>query len=118
MEELLLTKKIIEKAGKEATNALRVALEDELVKVILYGSCARGDFNADSDLDIALITKCDRVKAKNYVDILAEISTELAMKYFIVVNFVAVPEKEFQEKKGWYQYFKNIESEGIVLYES
>ncbi|MCD8230445.1 MAG: nucleotidyltransferase domain-containing protein [Clostridiales bacterium] len=116
MEELLLTRSTIEKAGKEAINALRIAMADELVKVVLYGSCARGDFNSDSDLDIALITKCDRVKAKKYVDILAEISSKLAMKYFIVVNFVAIPEWEFQEKKGWYQYFKNIESDGIVLY--
>lgn len=116
MEKLLLTEDIIEKAGKEATHALKSALSDELVKVILYGSCARGDYNADSDLDIAIITKCDRLKAKKYVDILAEISTKLAAKYFIVVNFVAIPEQEFLEKKEWYKYFKNIESEGILLY--
>ena len=40
----------------------------------------------------------------------------LAMKYFQVVNFVCLPYAEFMQKKSWYLYFRNIESEGEVLY--
>ncbi len=116
MQELPLTGKIIEKAGKEAAVAAQTALSNDLVKVILYGSCARGDYHLDSDIDIALITKCNRMEAKKYDDALAGISTELAMKYFAIVNFVSIPEQEYQEKKEWYRYFKNIENEGVLLY--
>ena len=30
----------------------------------MYGSCARGDFNSDSDVDIAIITDMDRKAVK------------------------------------------------------
>ncbi len=116
MEELLLTRSIIEKTSVEAAYAVKEALADDLSKAVLYGSCARGDFNADSDVDIALITKCDRLEVKKYDDVLAKISAELAVKYFTIVNFVSIPEIEFQEKKAWYKYFKNIDTEGVLLY--
>lgn len=63
-------------------------------KVILYGSCARGDFTDDSDIDIALLINCDRMEAKKYEEGLASAATELAMKYFAIVNFVSIPYEE------------------------
>lgn len=80
----------------------------DLIKVILYGSCARGDYTQGSDVDIALITACDRMEAKMYNDKIANISMQLAMKYFAVVNFVCLPYAEFMNKKSWYLYFQNI----------
>ena len=38
------------------------------------------------------------------------------MKYFSVVNFVCIPQDEFEAKKSWYDYFQNIVAEGEVLY--
>ena len=66
--------------------------------MILYGSCARGDYTRESDVDIALLTKCDRMEAKKYDDGLDAIATQLAMKYFAVVNFVCLPQDEFIKK--------------------
>lgn len=40
-------------------------MERGLIKVVLYGSCARGDYTQDSDIDIALVTACDRLEAKS-----------------------------------------------------
>lgn len=37
---------------------------------------------------------------------------KLALKYFAIVNFVLLPYDEFEEKKSWYGYFKNIDREG------
>ncbi len=114
--QLSLTNTVIENTSRDAVIAVKSALTDDIVKVILYGSCARGTYDEDSDVDIALITKCDRIEAKKYDDALAKISTELALKYFAIVNFVSIPEKEFQEKRSWYKYFKNIDTEGVLLY--
>lgn len=111
-----LSNEIIEKIKVEATEKIKEIMFSDLIQVILYGSCARGDYHADSDVDIALLTKCDRYEVKKYDDALAKIATELAMKYFAVVNFVPLPYDEFLEKKEWYAYFKNIDQEGEVLY--
>lgn len=111
-----LNKETIEKIKVEATEMIKDIMFPDLIKVILYGSCVRGTYTNDSDVDIALLTKCDRYEVKKYDDALAKIATELAMKYFVVVNFVPLPYDEFLEKKTWYSYFKNIDREGEVLY--
>ena len=116
MNALVLNNDVIEKIKKEVPELVSNLMKDDLVKIVLYGSCARGDYTEDSDIDIALITKNDRLEVQKYTGDLAAIATELAMKYFAIVNFVCLPYKEFTEKKSWYAYFKNIENEGEVLY--
>ena len=51
-------------------------------------------------------------------EILAHVATELAMKYFAVVNCIFIPYSEYQEKKSWYPFYRNIAQEGVVLYGS
>ena len=104
-----LNKEMIEKIKVEATEMIKEIMLPDLIQVILYGSCMRGDYRADSDVDIALLTKCNRYEAKKYDKELAKIATELAMKYFAVVNFVSLPYDEFLEKKTWYSYFRSID---------
>ena len=107
---------LIKKVKEEAADMVKTAIGKDLVKIVLYGSCARGDYTQDSDIDIALITRCGRMEAKKYDDGLDEISVQLAMKYFAVVNFVCLPYDEFLEKEKWYLYFRNIVKDGEVLY--
>lgn len=56
------------------------------------------------------------MEVKKYDEELANLATELAMKYFTVVNFVCLPYQEFTEKRTWYAYFRNIEKDGVILY--
>lgn len=116
MDDLALTNEIISAVKEEAFHYVYKLMGSDLIKMILYGSCARGDYTEDSDIDIALITKCDRMKVKKYDDGLDMIATSLAMKYYAIVNFVCLPYDEFMEKRTWYGYFQNIEREGEVLY--
>lgn len=111
-----LTSNVIEKIKSESVPMVKKAMGTDLHEIILYGSCSRGDFNEDSDVDIALLTKCDRTGSKRYENVLAQIATELALKYFAVVNFVCLPKKEYDEKKAWYPFFKSIDNEGVSLY--
>ena len=67
-------------------------------KIFVYGSCARGDFDEDSDIDVAILTDCDRVEAKKYDDYLMDIVTEIAMKTNAIVEYICIPENEFSEK--------------------
>lgn len=116
MKEMKLDSKVIDSVKKEVVNEVRKEMKMDLKKIVLYGSCARGDFTEDSDIDIALLTECDRAEVKKYADTLAKIATDFAMKYFVIVNFVCLPIQEFDEKKNWYPYFHNIMTEGECLY--
>ena len=114
--DLSLQMRQIERVKKEVVVLVREKMQGDLSSVILYGSCARGDYTADSDIDIALLTNCDRESGKKYGMILAEIATRLAMKYFVVINFVCISHEEFAQQKSWYPYFRSIEQEGEILY--
>lgn len=116
MYEAVLNDNLIKTVKTESTYLVRDLMKDDLVEVVLYGSCARGDYTEDSDIDIALLTKSNRLEAKKYNEKLASIATELAMKYCAIVNFVCLPFEEFEEKKDWYPYFRSIATEGEVLY--
>ncbi len=116
MVDLSLQADIIQKVKKEVVILIHGQMQTDLSKIILYGSCARGDYTENSDIDIALLTNCGRKESKKYNMVLAEIATELAMKYYVVINFVCIPCIEFIQKKSWYPYFKNIEQDGEVLY--
>ena len=92
-----------------------LSMKEHAKKIFVYGSCARGDFAEDSDIDVAIITDCDRVEAKEYDDSLMDIVTDIAMKTNAIVEYICIPENEFSEKKSWYAYFRNIESEGRLI---
>lgn len=116
MINLDLSQDTIDAVKNEIIDMVIDGMKDDLNAIVLYGSCARGDFSVDSDIDIALLTNCDRIRAKEYNDLLAGIATKIAMNHYAVVNFVCLPKLEFVEKKSWYPYFRNIDMEGEVLY--
>ena len=85
---LRLSGDVIEKVKNESVPLVCKTMGNGVKRIILYGSCSRGDFSEDSDIDIALLTSCNRMEVKKYNDSLAEISTEFVERYLAIVNFV------------------------------
>ncbi len=75
-----LNRDIIEKIKTEAPDMIVKFMEKDLVKMLLYGSCARGDFKEHSDVDIALLTQGKRKDNWKYNDKIDEVATEFALK--------------------------------------
>lgn len=92
-------------------------LGDDCRRIILYGSYARGDFRIDSDIDIAVLTDSERSENHKYDDGIVDIAADIGIKTLAVVNFILLPYKEFLDKKSWYPFYRNIDEEGILLYE-
>ena len=113
---ICMNKDDIRKTKEVLNRSIPSLLNQDLVKMTMYGSCARGDYTDDSDIDIVLFTRCDRLEAKKYDDELMDIVTDIAMDIGTMVEYICIPVKEFEKKKSWYGYFQNIEREGIVLY--
>ena len=107
---------LIDNVTTDFTKMVQEHIGEDIIQCRLFGSCARGDYDDDSDIDIILLTNCNRQESEKYTDILIDIVTELAMKYFVVVNVFCVPYIEYEEKKSWYDFFVNIEKEGYIIY--
>ena len=108
---------VLETIKNATVKDVPAALHDDCRQIILYGSCARGDFTSDSDVDIAILTECDREQVKKYTAQLDDIASQIGIDTMAIVNFVCLPLKELNEKKAWYPYFMNIEKDGVILYE-
>jgi predicted nucleotidyltransferase len=97
---------------KELIDELKKLYGDNLSRVILYGSKARGDATEDSDIDILVVLKkiqnfsLERKKVK-------EISWRLSYKYDLLLSIIIRSEQEYMRKDT--PLLMNIEKEGIVL---
>jgi predicted nucleotidyltransferase len=88
-------------------------LGDRLVKIAVFGSRARGDFDAESDTDIAIIAReLSRELKYQILDTVAEIE----LKFLIPLSVIVFSENEFEQlKKRERRIALDIEREGIPL---
>ena len=108
---------ILDAVKKATVQEIPAIFNDDCRQIILYGSYARGDYTDDSDVDIAILTDSDRDQVKKYYPQVDYIATKIGIDTTAIVNYVCLPYEEYQEKKSWYPFFKNIEKDGVLLYE-
>ena len=100
----------------EIKDKISSAMGNDLIQARLFGSCARGDYNNESDMDIVLFTRCSREKNEEYLDSLIDIGADIMNGYDVLVNFIYFPMQEFEKRKSWYPLFENIDREGVTFY--
>ena len=88
---------------------------NRLISVILYGSYARGDYDQESDIDIAILADATRGELKKYHHELVSQMTHFMMEYGVLVSFTEIPVKDFEEYKDTLPYYRSIAEEGVRL---
>ena len=92
---------------------------DNLLRVVLFGSVARGDAGEDSDVDVLVLVKDG--KGLELLDRIVEASVEAdleAGEYRSHLSPLAYGLEEFTERQDVVPIFRNIEKDGIVLYDN
>jgi predicted nucleotidyltransferase len=89
---------------------------NSMYEVVLYGSYARGEQSADSDVDIALILKdtTDEETHDKMVDIVVDYELDLA----VTLSVVPIELNQYNEWKKDLPFYKNIDREGIILWKA
>ena len=80
----------------------------------LYGSYARGDFHAESDIDIFLTVDLEQPELSKYRNALAEITSDLSLKHDVTVSVTVKSFKQFQRYANVLPFYKNVIKEGIL----
>lgn len=88
---------------------------DSIVKIVLYGSYARGDNQIDSDIDIVAIVQGEREMLQNGLRSVWDVSSELELEYGTIVSPTVIPYAEFEKYKNDLPYYRNIEREGVEI---
>lgn len=87
-----------------------------LKAIILYGSYARGDFRADSDIDIMILVDRTDMELKEYRHQLSAATYDFNELHGLDVRPIAKSSEHFKKWEASYPFYSNIKNEGVVLY--
>ncbi|MEK7376204.1 MAG: nucleotidyltransferase domain-containing protein [Candidatus Margulisiibacteriota bacterium] len=86
---------------------------NEVAKILIFGSKARGDADSESDIDILVVTRSDD---RNISRIIRYIGYELEIENTIIMSIQVFPEKYYNYLLSIpTQFISNIEKESIPL---
>ena len=97
---------------KEAVSQI---LGERLKRIILYGSYARGDFKQDSDMDIMILADIQPEEISNLADRIYDITYDFEVKYEMEINPSIQSLQVYEQWKGVYPFFMNIEKDGVAV---
>ncbi len=79
----------------------------------LYGSYARGDYHAESDIDILLAVDLTQETIAKLRNRLAAIVSDLSLEHDITVSVTVKPLAQFKQYADVLPYYQNVLREGI-----
>jgi len=86
---------------------------NSITDAYLYGSYARGDYHADSDIDILLIVDLEPEAISKVRRSIGFVTSELSLKHDITVSVTVKPLAQFRQYADILPYYKNVLREGI-----
>lgn len=107
-------------AVRDALNAYvgRVAqlFPDQVLSVTLYGSQARGDAKARSDIDLLVVIRHDSPALRQA---LADLAWEVQFEHGVVISDIIRTVEQFNRMRAnRFPFYQNIEREGVLLWKS
>lgn len=99
-----------------AKNA-KAEIGDKLSEIILFGSYARGDYDEESDVDIALIVDVPQGYEHTYYKQLTRIIGDVdeQFNYAVLLSPVVISNKVYEDWKNDLPFYKNIQKDGVRI---
>lgn len=63
-------------------------LQNNVYKIVLYGSYARGDFTSESDIDIMILLNCRKEQVMQYRKQISQLSSRIGLKNDIEISLL------------------------------
>lgn len=101
---------------QEVVAGILAIMQQSLVKIVLYGSTARGTDTEESDVDIALLMV--KPLDRDTEDLLSDFIVDMNLKYDKVFSVIDIDYEHFQKWEHILPFYKNVNREGIVLWKA
>ena len=96
----------------EMQRALQELYKDRLVRIMLFGSHARGDASPRSDIDALIVLK-GAVKPGEEIARTGGIASELSLKHDIVISCTFVSAERYEKEQS--PLLINVRREGVAV---
>lgn len=105
-----------EEMKRELIQGLRQIFHENIREIILYGSAARNDATAESDIDIAiiLINDMDETTKGEFINW----SADMDLRYERVFSIIDIQKERIEKWGQVLPFYKNVQKEGIVLWQA
>lgn len=110
--------KRIENILEKYVEGLIEIIGENLKKVILYGSYARGDqdqYGEVSDIDILILVDLNDREIKKLEKKIIDYSYDLDLEYDILLSPIIENIDKYNNKIKYMEFYKNIAKEGVLL---
>lgn len=91
-------------------------LKDDVYKIVLYGSYARGDFTSESDVDIMILLNCTKEKTADYRKQISRLASRVGLKNDVEISLLLRDRRTFEQGESILPFYRNIQREGVALY--
>ena len=99
---------------RELVEGILNALQGQVVRIVLYGSVARGTDTRDSDVDVAVFV-LSRLDSE-MEDRLSEAVVDMNLKYDRTFSVIDIEDSVYQKWRHVTPFYQNVDKEGIVLW--
>lgn len=104
------------KALQELVDGILTIFDTRVIRIVLYGSYARGTNTPESDVDIALLLAGSLDKEME--NRLSDLIVDLNLKYDKVFSVIDIDYSVFQKWEEIIPFYKNVNKEGVVLWKA
>lgn len=105
----------IKAVTKQFARTMKDIYGDLLRDVILYGSCARGDFTEESDIDVMVLLDIPQEEIGEARRIILEISNRLDLENDVVLAPVIQNYLIYQKYIPVSSFYQNVKKEGVRI---
>lgn len=99
----------------EVRDGLRGIFGDSLENVLLYGSYARGEQDAESDIDILAVVNLPADALDAYENAVLDLSFEVGLRYDALFSVLLQDAATFRKYNRVMPFFVNVLREGVSL---
>lgn len=99
---------------QELVDGILAVMQDKLVRIVLYGSAARGTNTDESDIDVAMIM--NGAMDKDMEDKLSDFIVDMNLKYDKVFSVIDIDAEKLSAWENVTPFYQNVNREGIVLW--
>ena len=98
----------------ELIDGILQVLQGQALRIVLYGSAARGTATPESDIDIAVFVH-QRLDAEKDA-LLSDVVVEMNLKYNKVFSVIDIDETVYQKWRKVTPFYQNVDKDGIILW--